>query len=606
MEENSARELINQNTLNKSYKYLSIYNLITEINQLHLKYISFSKTNNIKELDSSLILSSNDIKLIYFIFKYLNNSLKNNIYILSNIKFTSKIINDQNNNLLNHSLISKFINFLLLNPKINEQFFNIKGINNINEDIFKNKIYHIMKLLFLKGNLSTSEVNMILLTNLLTCFNSNNNIIENTIKNIQPLYSIINFFLSFINITNHISENNLKKYNDLVSNFINNLNKYILSNNNNLFSLSRNNQIFKLIQLDKISVSLKHIIIPLLVNVYKYKFNIDIVFEGINSQFLLYNNENIEQKTNLMMAKNIFLNNLFSQEKSLLCGKEFYIRNGFYFNDFENNGIICSSMNTFSKEGYTIVLSFNLKYNKNNKKYNIFSIFREKNIIRLYIENNKLFLNTCNNQNIELFNDIKYDNDYVFWMVHPNKKKLQLLFYLNNNINFINNINCYPSDNYGISLGFDKKSNNPDNFIGIIGTFILFNKCLIENKNDNQNETKLISLKGNYESLLYINTKRDFANYDKNTNLILNKYSLIEDISKYIEITISNKSIVNNILFGEMHREFNCNYFDFNKSGNNNKFYFNNFQSVINNLNYIVEYKNSLEQFLFNHGILYL
>ena len=114
MEENSAGELINQNTLNKSYKYLSIYNLITEINQLHLKYISFSKTNNIKELDSSLILSSNDIKLIYFIFKYLNNSLKNNIYILSNIKFTSKIINDQNNNLLNHSLISKFINFLLM------------------------------------------------------------------------------------------------------------------------------------------------------------------------------------------------------------------------------------------------------------------------------------------------------------------------------------------------------------------------------------------------------------------------------------------------------------------------------------------------------------
>ena len=267
-----------------------------------------------------------------------------------------------------------------------------------------------------------------------------------------------------------------------------------------------------------------------------------------------------------MMAKNIFLSNLISQEKSLSCGKEFYILNGFYFNDFENNGIICSSLITFSKEGYTIVLSFNLKCNKNNKKYNIFSIFREKTIIRLYIENNKLFLNTCNNQNIELFNDIKYDNDYVFWMVHPNKKKLKLLFYLNNNKNFINNINCYPSDNYGISLGFDKKSNNPDNFIGIIGTFILFNKCLIENKNDNQNETKLISLKGNYESLIYINTKKDFANYDKNTNLILNKYSLIEDISKYIEITISTKSIVNNILFGEMYREFNCNYFEFYNS----------------------------------------
>ena len=211
MEENSVEELINQNTLNKSDKYLSIYNLITEVNKLHLKYISFAKANNIKELDSSLILSPKDIKLIYFIFKYLNNSLKSNIYILNNIKFTSKIINDQNNNLLNHTLISKFINFLLLNPKTNEQFFNVNGINNVNEDIFKNKIYHIMKLLFLKGNLSTSDMNKILLSNLLTCFNSNNNIIENTIKNTQPLYSIINFFLSFISITNHISENNIKK-----------------------------------------------------------------------------------------------------------------------------------------------------------------------------------------------------------------------------------------------------------------------------------------------------------------------------------------------------------------------------------------------------------
>ena len=67
------------------------------------------------------------------------------------------------------------------------------------------------------------------------------------------------------------------------------------------------------------------------------------------------------------MAKNIFLNELFEKEKKSLKN-DIFIKNGFYFNDYGNTGIICEPINNFNQEndGYSIVLSFRLNEKNSN------------------------------------------------------------------------------------------------------------------------------------------------------------------------------------------------------------------------------------------------
>ena len=101
-----------------------------------------------------------------------------------------------------------------------------------------------------------------------------------------------------------------------------------------------------------------------------------------------------------------------------------------------------------------------------------------------------------------------------------------MILYLNKSKNIINSL-PYPEGYYKINLGFSN-CNNPDyiskdNFVGIIGTFIIFKKCLIKDENDNINITKLTELKANYEDIIYVNCKREWGFIDKNINWILNK-----------------------------------------------------------------------------------
>ena len=146
-------------------------------------------------------------------------------------------------------------------------------------------------------------------------------------------------------------------------------------------------------------------------------------------------------------------------------------------------------------------------------------------------------------------------------MIFPKDKKYEILFYLNSNLKKFLPHMKYPTYEYEkIFIGFNKNLDNDDsidNFEGAIGTFILFNKCLIENKDDNKNENKLIELKGDYEMIVDINAKRDFIFVNRNISLILNRFLLDKnDISQFIEVIISTKSlgiidndISNDILF---------------------------------------------------------
>ena len=144
-----------------------------------------------------------------------------------------------------------------------------------------------------------------------------------------------------------------------------------------------------------------------------------------------------------------------------------------------------------------------------------------------------------------------------------------MIIFLNENKHVLTSI-PYPEGNYKINLGFSNNKFNisTDNFIGIIGTFILFKKCLVKDENDNRNITKLLELKGNYEGILYIDTKREWAFKEKNINLTLKVISIDINKKKDIEIVISPKSLGSEILLynsqnlsDNINNEIYCNYF---------------------------------------------
>jgi hypothetical protein len=190
-----------------------------------------------------------------------------------------------------------------------------------------------------------------------------------------------------------------KQFNNLVINVIKIINKYILVNYNNMHLLSKSNNIFKLIELSQIvSLDTTSKIIKLLVNIYMHKFNIDYAFDNLSDQFLYKTKkETLLNKTNLLFAKNVFLHDLFEKEKQSFKEEKIFINNGFYFNDFPSNGIICEPINKFPNEndGYSIVISFRLMDDEKNKKNALYTIFslRNKdnnNIMTIFIEDYKI------------------------------------------------------------------------------------------------------------------------------------------------------------------------------------------------------------------------
>ena len=182
-----------------------------------------------------------------------------------------------------------------------------------------------------------------------------------------------------------------------------------------------------------------------------------------------------------------------------------------------------------------------------------------------------------------------------------------MIFFLNNSKNILNNV-YYPEGNYKINLGFDGiGSTSKNNFVGIIGTFMIFKKCLIKDENDFINITKLTELKGNYEDIIYTKTRKEWSFIDKNLNLILNKISNDINIYEDIEIIISTKSL--GLYNYNYLNEYNCNYFKNNDLKNPSPtFYFKNknIKDENNILNSSIQSNNAFIDFINNYGFLYL
>ena len=578
---------------------------------------------NLDLKDEFHLITKKDIKLFHFIFLYLIKSSKTkNIKLFFKLKRKNIICKNNSSNTNDmfkkrQILIEKFINICLIKHINFSSYF---GISNID---FIKKILKITKIFFLNNYIDEENLEKILYFQIILSLkkeNENNNKINlkynNNIQNIKQIYLVIDYLLSFCcNNNYHMNNDKIKQFDNLVINVIKIIDKDILVNYNNIYLLSKDKLFFSLIELSQL-VSLNTVsqIIKLLINVYKHRFNIDYALEDLSNQFLYrIKKETLLNKTNLLMSKNIFLNELFEKEKLSFKKEDIFIKNGFFFNDCKDNGIICDPINKFPTEnnGYTIAISFRLmndikNKNKDNSKYTIFSLVNKDNInlMNVFIEDYKLKIKLKKEKKCFELYEISNNSNYVLWMIHKKDKKL--IFFLNNCKNSLNNA-YYPDGIYKINVGFENSKNDNttsvNNFEGIIGTFILFKKCLIKDENDFINITKLIELKGNYEDIIYINTERSWAFIDKSLNLILNKLSSDINIYKDIEIILSTRSLGyecdNNT--GYSINEFNCNYFQ--NSEKQPKFYIRNKNSK---LFCPVQLNNTLINFLSNHGFLYL
>ena len=596
-------------------KESEILKILKKSELLNLYY----KENLVFKEKSNFIIE-NDLKIFHFIFLYLFKTIKyKDIKLLFNKKNKNIICKKNNsNNISNNSyqkisfIIQKFISICLINHDNLSLYFKLTHYSYIQ------KILKIVKIFFLNNYIDENSFQKIIILQIILCLYKENKRNENKIQNIKYLYIIIDYLLSFCSNNNYyMTEYKVKQFNNTVKNILDIIDKNILITYNNKIILSKNKKFYNLIQLSQIvTLKVTSKIIKSLINVYIHKLNIDYVFGDLSKQFLYKTKkENITNKTNLLIAKNFFLNELFEKEKIYYKENEIFIKNGFYFDDSENNGIICNSINKFTNEnnGYSIVLSFRLineNENKNKEKsiYTIFSLTSKDNIItHLYIEGNKLKLKTKKEKKCFELYEISNNTNYVLWIIQKKEKKHKMIFFLNNSKNILNNV-YYPEGNYKINLGFDGiGSTSKNNFVGIIGTFMIFKKCLIKDENDFINITKLTELKGNYEDIIYTKTRKEWSFIDKNLNLILNKISNDINIYEDIEIIISTKSLglynYNNL------NEYNCNYFKNNDLKNPSPtFYFKNknIKDENNILNSSIQSNNAFIDFINNYGFLYL
>ena len=168
--------------------------------------------------------------------------------------------------------------------------------------------------------------------------------------------------------------------------------------------------------------------------------------------------------------------------------------------------------------------------------------------------------------------------------------------------------------NIGFNREFNKKDKNvynQNNFIGIIGTYILFNDSFIKDEKSEGSifyEKALIGLKCNYEDIIYINYKTEFSSLNQDTLYLLNKFSS-DDISRFIEVIISSKSIISdkvNYFFKEKYKKsYKANYF-MDKNNDKSMIYFNSENDSNNYVTYPIHFINTFNNFINDNGIKFL
>ena len=612
-----------------------------ETNSLFNKNISL--LNDFLSFDNKFnpefLINSNDIKIFNFVHLYFVKIVKiKDIKVLlrhkkihQNIKFKSNL--EKIKNIKN--IFSKFLHIWIINSN---EISKICGYENSN---FIIKIFHLLRIYFLNNLIDKKNLVNFIRLKLYLCFydkeyNYSKNIkpinIQNkNIVNVSSLEFVINFLLSFTDI--NLSQKKSLEFIDVINEASDLIKNIFLQNYNNIFLLSNSLLIYKLLELSKISLETLHRTLPLLKIVYKFCFNIDFILNDLSEQFLIKNGENIQKKNNNIIAKNHFLEHLLGIENTK--DQNITIKQGFVFNDNPNNGLVFYSNDSFDfpVNGFSIVISFKLmkiqnEENITNKKYTIFSIseadqFQYTKYI-IYIEDKKLkiLINEKKQKQQILFEDIRYDQSYVLWIFSDiYKKNYKTVFYLNGK-KVVKNIEyTFPKSISSINLGFqDYKEQN--NFEGIIGTFILFNKCFIkdsESKEYQLFEDIFLKLKFNYEDIIYINYQTEYSLLNTETLNILDQLSS-DNISRFIEVIISSKSIVSNdfCCSSKERKIYKANYF-INKNEENERasigFKSKEVCPILDNYNfnsqnclitYPIHFNDSLVDFINNDGIKFL
>ena len=614
---NNRNYLIN-NFLLKNENISSDYIIdLKEIDLFNLFLISIIKTKKFSHISKFLKLNKEFHK-------------KNNDYI---------ILNKNTRDLYEKLKLSlpKFLNICIFNSN------DLCKIFNYNNKKFTNKLFELIQIYYLNNLIDRENLINIIKLKLISCLYEedtkeyNNDFLEiknKTILNIFSLEIIINFLLSFKNIK--MSNKKITDFINIIDDTMKYIDQLLLNNYNNCFLLSNSFLFYRLIELSQISLDCIVNIIPYLMKVYKFTFKIDFCLNDLSEQFLFKKNENINKKNNNIIAKNNFMYELFKFQNLLIQEeKNSIINDGFVFNDNPNNGIILYNNNSFNfpYESFSIVISFNLMVEKiktknsstsnknNNKKYTLFSLSKNEELIdfNIFIQNNTLKMSLLGTI-YELFNDIQYNKIYVLWhFLNGNSTKTTSIFYLNDQKVIKQNL-YYPKGKFNIHLGFD---NNKDqnNFVGILGTFILFNKCFIKDENSKitkSYEQNLIGLKCNYENIIYINYKMEYSSINSSTQKMINNLA-VDNISRFIEVIISSKSIMSNdfcCCSNKNRKIYKANYF-MDKYNSHSMISFNaeNIDINLSNYNfncqnclitYPIHLNNAFEDFIKNNGIKFL
>ena len=385
----------------------------------------------------------------------------------------------------------------------------------------------------------------------------------------------------------------------------------LLTNYTNRVKLARSYKKNQFFDIARISPRVCEKTIRILVKIYKYNFNINDLLIYTNELFFsdniiknvsglnLNKNELIKLKANTLDAQVHFVKELFNSEKNdhiksstasststtTTTSSTVHIPNGFYFTSDNKSGIFTQLQGKFPKDGYAVVVSFNLMVNEllPKKKYTIYtftSLTTKTTLVQLYIQDNVLKLKYPNVL-IDIDNVVTNCN-YVFWLFHSpvgiTKKYSKAVMYLNDS--------CYDkygefhyidekdiSVTLGVCLDFQQENYNIGNFHyksincfqGIIGTFILFNHNLGKDTKK-EKVMNLIKLKGQYEDIIHLNNNLDFWENNTSTLNTLYKPFTASNLLKYLYLIISSKSISTysiekNILYNNNNNpHFNSNY----------------------------------------------
>ena len=545
-----------------------------------------------EKIKSEFIIDLKEMNFFNFFLIYIIKT-RNNRVIGNFLKLNKPIFRVNNNQIKKADdlynklrlLLPKFLIICIFNS------YELSKIIKVSNKKFTKTIFGIIQIYYLNDLIDNENLTNIIKMKLISSLYKDDNKIFNkeflniknkTIINILAFEEIINFLLSFK--SKPMSNKKISDFTKVINNIVAYIEQQFLTHNNT-FLLSNVLSFYRLLELSQISFECIDNIIPLLKKVYKYSFKCEYCFNDLSEQFLLKENEKINKKNNNLIAKNYFLYELFFYENSLINKEKYLIQNGFIFNDNPNNGIILYNNNSFSfaNESFSIVISFclinnNIIKRKNNysgknldnKKYTIFSFTNNDNdntiCFNFFIHNNIIKM-TLLGEIYELFTNIEYNKTYVLWQFLLGNKTI---FYLNEK-KIIKEDLLYPKGIYDINLGFNNNKTQ-NNFVGMIGTFILFNKSIIKDYDDENikyYEKILFELKCNYEDIIYINYRTEFSFLEPNIQKILDDLSQ-DNISSFIEVIISSKSIMSDdfcCCSNNVKKAYKANYFmDNNRS----------------------------------------